>query len=122
MRCTARLIARALLLALAGISTAAPARACVDFAQAPSTRWRTERAENGAWWLVTPCGDRFFSIGLNVIDGDAAHRDGPNAYRWSSFYPTHDAWGDSIRQRLRGWGFNPAGAWSEPPSVLDLPA
>jgi hypothetical protein len=48
--------------------------ACADFAAAPSSRWSLI-AEGGAWWLVTPCGDRFFSLGVNVLDGGYADRE-----------------------------------------------
>ena len=42
----------------------APAVAC-DLATAPTTRWTIAR-EHGVAWLVTPCGERFFAIGVNV--------------------------------------------------------
>ena len=44
-----------------------PALAC-DLDSAASTHWSIAR-DGGKSFLVTPCGDRFFSVGVNVIDG-----------------------------------------------------
>jgi hypothetical protein len=79
---------------------------------------------DGAAWLVTPCGDKFFSIGVNVLDGGdknpgARER---NSYTWSSFYPSLDAWTGATRERLLAWGFNSAGSWSVPPAAIRLPS
>ena len=45
--------------------------ACADFSTAPSSRWSLT-TDRGASWLVTPCGERFFSLGVNVLDGGYA--------------------------------------------------
>jgi len=45
----------------------AGARAC-DFDHAPSSRWSLA-AESGVWWLKTPCDERFYSLGVNILDG-----------------------------------------------------
>jgi len=47
------------------------ALAC-DFDKAPSSRWALA-AENGVDWLKTPCGDRFYSIGVNIGSGMKAN-------------------------------------------------
>ena len=113
------------LLALAGsIAPFAVAAACSDFAAAPSTRWAVT-TENGVSWLVTPCGERFFSLGVNVLDGgNGEHAKAGSAYtgyRWQAFAPTLAAWADDTRSRLFAWGFNSAGAWSLAPQQLRLP-
>ena len=46
------------------------AAACDDFAAAPSSRWSIAAGEAGPV-LLTPCGDPFFSLGVNAIDGGA---------------------------------------------------
>lgn len=109
-------LAALLVLALTG-----GALAC-DLDRAPSTRWETARDADGTAWLVTPCGDRFFSIGVNVIDGGAsgAKLQRPH-YDWQRYAPSLEAWMESARQRLLGWGFNSAGAWSLPPQQVRLP-
>ena len=118
---TVLIFARFLRLLLFLIVFPAPAFACGDFAKAPSSRWRVE-AEGGVAWLVTPCGDRFFSIGVNVIDGGSPERDGVHGYAWSSFQPSLGAWAQRVRERLLGWGFNTAGAWSLSPQLLNMPS
>ena len=99
----------------------AAAMACDDFGKAQNSRWRVESAA-GIAWLVTPCGDRFFSIGVNIVDGGSRARDGVHGYFWSSFHPSLGTWAHRVRQRLNGWGFNTAGAWSLSPQLLRLPA
>jgi hypothetical protein len=94
---------------------------CADFAKAPSSRWRVQW-NDGIAWLTTPCGDRFFSIGVNVVDGGSRARDGRHGYAWSSFDPTLDAWAHRARKRLLEWGFNTAGAWSLSPRRLGMPS
>src|SRR2546425_37146 len=103
---------------------ASPGRAlaCRDFAQAPGSRWRLEARQRVAW-LVTPCGDPFFSIGINALNGGGPAREaaGRIAYHWRSFYPRFDAWLATTRARTATWGFNTARASSPPPGVPALP-
>ena len=98
--------------------------ACTDLGQAPTTRWSLETV-GGASWLVTPCGDRFFSIGVNVLDGGENEREKLgqrySGYDWRAFAPSIDDWSAETRRRLFGWGFNSAGAWSLSPQILRLP-
>jgi hypothetical protein len=113
-------IAAALLLLIAPSGRAA-ARAC-DLDHAPTTRWRTERDSRGNAWLRTPCGERFFSIGVNVVDaGKSGERLNRPHYDWRDGAPSIDAWAEGTRERLLGWGFNSIGAWSLAPERLRLP-
>jgi len=97
------------------------ASAC-DFAAAPSSRWSLA-ADSGVWWLRTPCGERFYSLGVNILDGGYPQREegGKLYYSWKSFAPTLSDWVAQTRQRLGGWGFNSAGGWSLPPQQLQVP-
>jgi hypothetical protein len=108
----------ALCFLLAG--TAASAAEC-DLDHAPSSTWRTIEQEGRAW-LLTPCGDRFFSIGVNVLDAGAsgAKLDRPH-YDWRHSAPSVAEWIAQSRARLEPWGFNSSGAWSLPPQDLKLP-
>ncbi|HJU15343.1 MAG TPA: hypothetical protein VJ770_02630, partial [Stellaceae bacterium] len=99
----------------------ASARAC-DLATAPSTRWSLMR-EDGVAWLVTPCGERFYSLGVNALDGGYPWRRhaGKTYYRWSAFTPSLSDWTQETQARLKRWGFNTAGGWSLPPQILAMP-
>jgi len=103
------------------VLAAGGANACVDFSSAPTSRWKIT-TEGGVAWLVTPCGDRFFSLGVNIVDGGARHRDGAGGYHWSTFHSSLPAWARTAREQLVAWGFNTAGAWSLPPRTLEMPA
>jgi len=122
--------------------------------------FRTERRE-GRWWLVTPEGHGFFSLGIDVVSPDvgATFVEGREAMfaelpdpgsplaahygyadergslpqergrqfghgRSFDFYAANlqrkygpdylPIWRDTAIQRLRAWGFNTIGNWSEP--------
>ena len=92
----------------------AAARAC-DYEHAPSSRWSLA-ADSGAAWLWTPCGERFYSLGVNILDGGYPQREqgGKLYYSWKSFAPSLPDWAAQARHRLGEWGFNSAGAWSLP--------
>jgi hypothetical protein len=100
----------------------AGAEAACDLAAAPSDRWSLIR-DQGESWLATPCGDRFFSLGVNVLDGGSPERLAGDRilYSWTAFAPSLDAWIGETRNRLEEWGFNSAGGWSLPPRQLGLP-
>jgi hypothetical protein len=74
--------------------------------------------------LVTPCGELFFSTGVNVVDGGAEARqiEGRTHYYWGSFQPDLQRWAAAARRRLQDWGFNTIGAWSLPPRPLKMPS
>jgi hypothetical protein len=118
-RCLAALAGIAL---LTGFSIGS-ALACADFATAPSTRWSLA-TEHGVSWLVTPCGERFFSLGVNILDGGYPEREkaGKIYYSWRAFDATLEDWTARVRRRLSSWGFNSAGGWALPPQELKLPA
>lgn len=96
--------------------------ACTDFATAPHSRWQIV-VQNGASWLLTPCGERFLSLGVNVLDGGYPSRlfEGHLSYHWGTFYPDLPSWVKTTRERLMTWGFNTAGAWSLEPAQLPMP-
>ena len=121
--------------------------------------FRTERRQ-GRWWLVTPDGNAFFSIGMDVVrpsgatfvEGrefmfhDIPMRNGALGAHWSEkdarrglgaqrgrlfdhgytfdFYTAnlerkfgddwHRHWREESLARLKAWGFNTIGNWSEP--------
>ena len=121
-----RLLRRGPGLALAAFVVAAlpvgRAAACTDLAQAPTTRWSLT-TKDGVSWLVTPCGQRFLSLGVNALDGGYPYREkaGKVYYSWTAFAPSEEAWVEATRRRLAAWGFNSAGGWALPPQELRLP-
>jgi hypothetical protein len=101
------------------LGTVSPeASACPDLARAPNSRWQVA-VDKGIAWLVTPCGDRFFSLGVNVVAG-GGEGERPSYY-WVRHYPDPIAFWAATRARLTAWGFNTLGAYSIPPHVLKLP-
>ena len=66
---------RCLLLALVilVVQSASVVSACSSMASAPHSRWQVT-AHNGVFWLLTPCGERFFSIGVNVLNAGYPQR------------------------------------------------
>ena len=113
---------RIFLCALLAACSCAAARAC-EFDSAPSSRWSLA-ADRGVWWLKTPCGEPFYSLGVNILDGGYPDRekDGKVYYSWPAFAPTLGDWILETRHRLKEWGFNSAGGWSLAPQQLRLPA
>jgi hypothetical protein len=111
------------LLLLIALAVPFTALACPDLATAASSRW-TLRADHGVATLVTPCGSAFYSAGINVLDGEIPKRPVPGheGYDWRRYYPSLEAWRETMLQRVASWGFNTAGAWSLPPDVLKLPS
>jgi hypothetical protein len=104
------------------LGLAASASAC-ELATAPTTRWSIE-TDHGVRWLKTPCGERFYSLGVNALDGGYPwrERDGKTWYSWTAFTPTLALWVNQTMARLKQWGFNTAGGWSLPPQQLPMPA
>jgi hypothetical protein len=113
---------RALVIAVWVIVQIGVAQACPDLAQAPRAKWQTV-VQDGVHWLMTPCGERFFSVGVNALEGGYPRRlpDKRIAYHWGTFYPDLEAWAQVAHQRLSAWGFNTSGGWSLHPIMLPLP-
>ncbi len=71
----------------------------------------------GRWWLVTPEGEAFYSVGVNHVSprgyDDKANGGNPYAEAVAELYVDHDEWARVAVERLRSWGFNTIGAWSD---------
>jgi len=70
----------------------------------------------GRWWLVTPEGHPLYSLGVNNVGpyGNTGQDSGVAVYAEAvtELYASHDDWADTAVERLRSWGFNTAGCWS----------
>lgn len=74
--------------------------------------------KSGVWWFVNPSGQLALSMGVNNISyhGDVIQgtQDHPYFENISKLYPTEDDWAQAELKRLRLWGFNTIGSWSDP--------
>jgi hypothetical protein len=132
-----------------------------DLAAFKPNGWFRSEKRDGRWWLVTPLGHAFFSLGMNAVVDDGARtyvqgrqymfRDLPaDDGEWKAFYGSSDtrqadaasrnglkfdhgqwfdfyaanlyrvdgkdwstAWRTRTLERLKGWGFNTIGNWSD---------
>src|SRR6266850_347132 len=93
--------------------------ACPELSSAPHSQWKVE-AQGKVLWLRSPCDERFFSIGVNALNGgpEAREIEGRIHYFWPLFSPDFEAWLRTTRARMHAWGFNSAGGWSLPPNML----
>ena len=70
----------------------------------------------GAWWLVSPEGGRFFSLGVcGVNQGtprEAFDPENPSYSAWQH-HATPTAWAESSLRRLKAWGATTLGGWSD---------
>jgi hypothetical protein len=89
------------------VSTATMAHA------ASEARFFTLEQRKGRWWLVTPEGRPFFSIGLNHIDPSPLRYES-NGDLWERKYSNSmERWlKESVAPDLKAWGFNSVG-WTQ---------
>ena len=92
---------------------AIPPRAAAD----SQSFYRVQQID-GVWWWIDPNGGKFISKGVNHISYTADHAPAlgysPYEKNAAAKYGSKEAWADAAVQRLQGWGFNTAGAWSNP--------
>jgi agarase len=119
-----RTILCALALGVASLVAAAPPDPGVDawggwrgVTTAATGRFRVERID-GVWWLVTPDGHGFFSVGVDHLrpEGDVSPPLGTAPYHDNILakYGSETAWATATRARLADFGVNTIGAFSEP--------
>ena len=72
----------------------------------------------GVWWLIDGSGVPMLSAGVDHIsyESDRVRGTGPCPYceALDKIYPDRNAWGMMTLARMRLWGFNTIGAWSDP--------
>jgi hypothetical protein len=75
-------------------------------------------ARNGIWWIIDPRGATMLSTGVDHISYESDRIKGtgscPYAETLDHIYPDRNAWGLEALARIRLWGFNTVGAWSDP--------
>ncbi|HVZ80082.1 MAG TPA: beta-galactosidase [bacterium] len=81
----------------------------------PAASFFTVNWEKGKAWFVTPSGKPFLSMGVNAI-GDQSYR-APNDDYYNpvpnQYHGDKKAWVRSVFTRLKEWGFNSVGCWSD---------
>ena len=82
----------------------------------PSAPAARMEQRDGAWWLVSPRGERFFSLGVSVVDRGSSRAEydteNPSYAAWRH-YADERAWADTTLARLRRWGFTTVGGWGD---------
>lgn len=84
-----------------------------EMSQQETRSYFTVEQRGGRWWLITPEGDLFFSIGLNHIDPSPL-RYLENGDLWEHKYENSmEQWlKQSVARDLDGWSFNSVG-WTQ---------
>ncbi len=97
---------------------AGPAAKTVKTTQIDTTGFFTLGKAKGHWWLITPEGKPFFTIGLNHID-PASLRYPENIEIWQEKYGGSTLrWiKESVAPNLQKWGFNTVG-WVQEVTVM----
>jgi hypothetical protein len=76
----------------------------------------TVRKDVSGWWFVSPQGERFFSLGVCVLDQGSDKADfnaAKPSYAAMRHYETPADWADISLGRLKSWGFTTVGGWSD---------
>lgn len=96
-----------------------------DVLQFKATGFFRVDQRDGVWWLVTPDGYAFYSMGVNHVTpkGYYAPKLGYSPYEKSilATYGNREKWAEETRRRLKEWGFNTIGAWSKPEYFPEFP-
>lgn len=99
----------------AGAVGAAPARAAASLF--PATGYFHTAEYKGHWYFVTPQGAPFYSSGIDTVSpvGDTDIKTGQCLYcrAVAADYPNVAAWSTTALTRLRSWGFNTIGDYSD---------
>jgi len=97
---------------------AAPAHEADSAEVVPAATTRppfTLRQTNSSWWLASPEGRPFFSVGVCLVTRGASRdgfdRENPGYASWQH-YADDRAWADATLRRLKSWSFTTIGAWS----------
>jgi hypothetical protein len=80
---------------------------------------------DGVWWLVTPAGEPFFSLGVCVVNQGTARAEydptKPSHAAWRH-HAGPEAWAEATLGRLRSWGFTTIGGWCDTAALLRSPS
>src|SRR5882672_902875 len=79
------------------------------------------KREEGKWWLVSPSGQNFFSMGVCVVSRGSSKEEfdveNPSYASWQH-YETPGKWAEATTARLKQWRFTTVGGWSDYAEML----
>lgn len=82
-----------------------------------ATGWFRAAKIRARWHLIDPEGHPFLSIGVNTVSFRQDTIQGTNRSPYgetaAAKYGNQEAWAKAAVERLRGWGLNTIGAWSD---------
>src|SRR6185295_2763879 len=76
----------------------------------------TVREDANGWWLVSPSGKRFFSLGVcefNQGTDKQSYDPAKPSYAGWRHYDSPEDWVATNLERLKSWGFTTLGGWSD---------
>lgn len=107
------MIYRLALVLLASLSLCAPRSTAAD----STSFFRVEKTD-GVWWLRSPDGQPFLSLGVCVTNRTPDRIRGTNTSPYEEHFKragtTPKQWREATAKRFADWGFNTLGAWSSP--------
>jgi len=88
------------------------------------TGWFHTEQINGRWWIITPEGNAFWSVGMYCvrIGGLVDDETGKRIYQETCYkkYGNEKEWARVTKLQLKEWGFNTIGDWSSA-SIMSTP-
>jgi hypothetical protein len=89
-----------------------------------ATRFKLRQGQDG-WWLATPEGTPFFSLGVCCVDQGIERKnydpENPSYAAWR-YYTNDRSWAVETVHRLHSWGFTTVGAWSQHQLLSQAPS
>jgi hypothetical protein len=87
----------------------------------PATGYFRVAEKSGHWYMVTPQGGPFYASAIDTVtaqgDTDQVTGQCPYCEAVAADYPTIGAWDSATLSRLRTWGFNTLGSFSDDTSL-----
>ena len=79
----------------------------------PSHSWFKVKEDNGVYWFSHPQYPKFWSFAADCIDVGAPGKPDNPSYDGLKLFGTEKAWADDTMAKLKSWGLNSLGAWSD---------
>ena len=107
----------AIVLAVLALIWLSESRLLADVSAKSAAGFYRVAEDEGTWWVVDPSGEQLLSRGVNVVHYDGDHSPllgyAPYGRAVQQKYGSRAAWAEAAARRLRDWGFNTIGSWSD---------